>query len=115
MSPSQEKAHNNDVTNSKSNNSGSRKRGHLPSSIDEPNEKDSLSPVGRQHKKMKITIADETPCATISADSGKIGEVKDKYKVEDDEYPLTSFLQANEERNFPPPTRSLPPFCCSYP
>src|SRR5437762_1427245 len=101
-----EKTHDNNVTNSKSNISGSRKRELLPSSINERNEEDSLSPVGRQHKKTKITIADETPSTTISMDSGKSGDLKDKYKVEDDEFPLTSFLQTNEERNFPPPDQS---------
>ena len=93
-----EKTHDNNVTNSKSNISGSRKRELLPSSIDERNEEDSLSPVGRQHKKTKITISDET---TISVDSGKTGDLKNRYEAEDD-FPLTSFLQTNEERKSPP-------------
>jgi len=98
MSAVLEKTHDNDLTKSKSGISGSRKRGSLVPTIDESNEKDLLPPVGRQYKKTKITISDET---TISVDSGKTGDLKNRYEAEDD-FPLTSFLQTNEERKSPP-------------
>jgi hypothetical protein len=94
--------HRNSLTNSKGDISESRKRGSLVSSLDAQHEEDALRSSGRQHKKTKLTTPDETSrTAIISADDGKIGDLKNRYDAEDD-FPLTSYLRPNEERNFPP-------------